>query len=197
MSPAANEAKKPAAHAEALAGKPKPAALKGHNRVVKVPTAVSDGGMIAVIRIRGTPNIEPRIKLGLGSLRLHRPNNMALLPNDNQSRQMVQRVKDYVTFGEIDGKTLTQVFERRLETLAGRRADEAFLKERKISGFAQLSAQALEGKIRLNALGISNVCRLHPPRKGHKRKGIKAPYSSGGALGNRGQEINELIMRMV
>ncbi len=152
--------------------------------------------MIAVIRIRGTPNVEPRIKLGLTSLRLHYPNNLALLPSENQSAKMVQKVKDYVTFGEIDEKTLTELLEKRAETMESQKVTEAFLKEKNISGFAELAKQLLAGKIKFKELGISNICRLHPPRKGHKRKGIKTPYTNGGALGNRAQKINELIMRM-
>ena len=71
------------------------------------------------------------------------------------------------------------------------------MKEKKIAGFEEVAKQVASGKVTLKSLGISNVLRLHPPRKGHKRKGIKAPYSSGGALGNMGKEIGELLMRMV
>lgn len=39
--------------------------------------------------------------------------------------------------------------------------------------------------------------RLNPPKKGFGRKGIKKPFSVGGALGNRGEKINDLIKRMV
>ncbi len=39
--------------------------------------------------------------------------------------------------------------------------------------------------------------RLHPPKKGWERKGIKKPYKKGGALGYRGAEINALIKRMI
>lgn len=41
------------------------------------------------------------------------------------------------------------------------------------------------------------VVRLGPPRKGFGRKGIKAPFTIGGALGYRGEKINELLMRMI
>ena len=40
------------------------------------------------------------------------------------------------------------------------------------------------------------VFRLNPPRKGYGRKGIKMPFRLGGAYGNRGEKINDLIMRM-
>lgn len=39
--------------------------------------------------------------------------------------------------------------------------------------------------------------RLNPPRKGFGRKGIKRPFKVGGALGYRGDKINDIIKRMV
>ncbi|MBW2968514.1 uL30 family ribosomal protein [Candidatus Woesearchaeota archaeon] len=38
---------------------------------------------------------------------------------------------------------------------------------------------------------------LHPPVKGFEKKGIKMPFSKGGALGYRGDKINDLLKRMV
>ncbi len=39
--------------------------------------------------------------------------------------------------------------------------------------------------------------RLNPPRKGFARKGIKVAFANGGALGNRKEKINDLVLRMV
>jgi large subunit ribosomal protein L30 len=41
------------------------------------------------------------------------------------------------------------------------------------------------------------VVRLNPPKKGFGRKGIKMPFKLGGALGDRGEKINDLITRML
>lgn len=49
----------------------------------------------------------------------------------------------------------------------------------------------------LNKKGDMVPCRLNPPVKGYGRKGIKVPFSRGGALGYRGERINELIQRMI
>lgn len=38
---------------------------------------------------------------------------------------------------------------------------------------------------------------LQPPKGGFERKGIKNPYTIGGALGYRGDEINALIKKMI
>ena len=45
--------------------------------------------------------------------------------------------------------------------------------------------------------GEKTPFRLHPPRKGFERKGIKIPFKKGGALGYRGDKINDLIKRMM
>ncbi len=38
---------------------------------------------------------------------------------------------------------------------------------------------------------------LHPPRGGFERKGIKKPFKLKGALGFRGDKINDLIKKMI
>ena len=44
---------------------------------------------------------------------------------------------------------------------------------------------------------FKKIFHLHPPRGGFERKGIKTPYAMGGALGNRKEKINDLILRML
>lgn len=39
--------------------------------------------------------------------------------------------------------------------------------------------------------------RLHPPRGGFERKGIKKSFTEGGVLGNRGAKMDDLIKRMI
>ena len=56
----------------------------------------------------------------------------------------------------------------------------------------------MAGKIELkNVPGLKPFFRLNPPVKGFDRKGIKVPFSLGGALGYRKEKINDLIKRMV
>jgi large subunit ribosomal protein L30 len=42
-----------------------------------------------------------------------------------------------------------------------------------------------------------SLFRLAPPIKGYGTKGIKTPFTMGGALGDRKEKINDLIMRMM
>jgi large subunit ribosomal protein L30 len=51
---------------------------------------------------------------------------------------------------------------------------------------------------RRNSKGeLKKFFALHPPRGGFERKGIKNPFSKGGALGYRGTKINDLIRKML
>ena len=39
--------------------------------------------------------------------------------------------------------------------------------------------------------------RLHPPKGGFERKGIKKTFKEGGVLGDRGKEMSKLVERML
>lgn len=39
--------------------------------------------------------------------------------------------------------------------------------------------------------------RMHPPRGGFERKGIKKTFAEGGVLGNRGAKMDDLLRRMI
>ncbi len=44
--------------------------------------------------------------------------------------------------------------------------------------------------------GLKQTVKMHPPRGGYERKGIKVPFKVGGALGNRGDKMSVLIDKM-
>ena len=43
---------------------------------------------------------------------------------------------------------------------------------------------------------LAHIYHLPPPRKGFGRKGIKLPFTLGGAYGDRKDKINDLLIRM-
>ena len=44
---------------------------------------------------------------------------------------------------------------------------------------------------------LKKYFRLHPPRGGFEKKGIKQPFGLGGALGHRKDKMNDLIKKML
>lgn len=68
---------------------------------------------IAIIRIRGRHNLKPKVKMTLKLLRLERPNHCVVMEATPQTMGMINVVKDYVTFGKIDAKTLSALLSKR------------------------------------------------------------------------------------
>jgi large subunit ribosomal protein L30 len=121
--------------------------------------------LLAAIRIRGVIGLKQSFKDTLSMLRLYKKNSCVILEDTPVNRGMLVKVKDFITYGEVDEETL--------HTLA---------KQRKKQNY---SSRGLK------------VFRLSPPKKGFGRKGIKWSFVNKGALGYRGDKINDLIKRMI
>jgi large subunit ribosomal protein L30 len=133
---------------------------------------------IAIVRIRGGIGLKKEIKAGLTILRLYKKNYCRVIKSSKSNLGMIQKVKDYITWGEIDEETLKLLKEKRGEKTSTKTKSD--------------SSQSKEGKEIFKP-----YFRLHPPRGGFARKGIKIPFALGGALGNRKEKINDLIKRMI
>ena len=153
--------------------------------------------MIAIVRVRGTANISPDHRKTLELLMLHKPNHAILVAEELQLAKMVEKVKDYVTYGEIDLDTAAELLRKRGRTIEGERTDKKFLEKEKAKSFEDIAKKIIEGKETLRNIGIKPVFRLSPPRKGHNRGGIKKSYAVGGALGYRASDINALLRKMM
>jgi len=151
---------------------------------------------IAVIRVRGRAKVDGRVKDTLDMLRLDRVNAAVLIDNRPGYLGMLQKVKDYVTWGEVDSEDVALLLRHRGLLRGGERLTEEHVKKntrfRSIEDFAK---EFVEFRAELKDIpGLKPVFRLHPPRKGHGS--IKRSYKAGGALGYRGGEIKKLIYRM-
>ncbi len=148
---------------------------------------------IAVILIRGMVNIHPDVKMTLELLRLKKKHACVVIDDNEVNRGMVQRVKDYVTYGLIDEALYKTMLEKRGEVVG--KADV------KVDA-AKISKEYFAGKVKLREFQdkytVKPFFRLHPPVKGFERKGIKMPFAKGGVLGKRDEEgIHKLIVKML
>ncbi len=131
-------------------------------------------GKLAVVLIRGMVKVVRPVKETLAMLNLHRKNHCVVIDDTPTYRGMLIRVKDYITWGEIDDATFTELVQKRGQLLQGRG-----------------KGQEINGKV------YKRYFALNPPRKGFGRKGIKVPFKSSGALGSRGPKMNDLVKRML
>jgi len=153
--------------------------------------------MYAVIRLRGNVNLSPKVKRAFKQINLTRPNHLVLLEENSSSKGQLKLLYPYITYGTINKSTLAKLIAKRGRLPGDKRLSEEWLKEKGFTSFLDLAEALLEKKAALKKLGIKPVFRLHPPRKGFERKGIRKTYKEGGASGFRGDEINQLILKMI
>jgi len=152
--------------------------------------------MIAAIRVKGEVHTPYFIRDTMQMLRLDRKNHMVLLADTASNVGMLKKVEYLVTFGPMDAVTLGRLLEKRGRLVGDKHLDAEFLKKHKAKDFQELASAILTGKKTLKELGVKPVFRLHPPKKGFGRAGIKKSFSVGGGVGNRKEKINELIKAM-
>jgi len=153
---------------------------------------------IAVVRIRGKIGLRKGIKDTLNMLRLFNKNYCIVLNNKPQNIGMIKKVKDYVTWGEIEEETLKSLLKKRGKLPGKKQLTNEYMKEKLKIDIDSFTKEVLEGKKSLKDLpGLKLFFRLKPPIGGFERKGIKVPFSLGGTLGYRKEKINILIKKML
>jgi len=141
--------------------------------------------MLAAIRIRGEIGIDIKIKTTLALLKLLKKHTCVVFKDSESIRGMLNKVKDYVTWGEIDTETYNLMIEKRGQEYKGPEKDS----KDKIDYSRKY--------IIINDKKIKPFFRLSPPKGGFERKGIKNSYQAKGALGYRKNKINDLIKKMI
>lgn len=140
--------------------------------------------MYAVVRIRGAKNARFDIEETFNLLRLRRKNHCILAKDTLPMKGMIRKVKDYVSYGEIDDDALRLLVSKRGRKEGGKK----LTKEEAEKAVSELKSA---GKATI----IKPVFRLTPPSGGF-RKSIKQHYPNG-EVGYRGKEINKLLEKMV
>ncbi len=151
---------------------------------------------IGIIQIRGSINTNKEERDTLRMLNLFKKHNCSIFDKNPVVEGMLKKVKHLITWGEIDKDTLKELILKRGEIAKGKKITEDYIKK-KVGDLDKFLDEVLNGKKSLKDLGIKPFFRLAPPKKGFERLGIKKSFNKGGALGYRGEKINDLIKRMI
>lgn len=154
---------------------------------------------IAVIRVRGKVHVRGSIEDTMKLLNLTRVNHCVVIDNRDQYKGMIKKVKDYVTWGEINRDIFAKLIEKRGRLYGRNDVGEDYIADNtKYKSIDEFSNEFINFNSELTGVpNLNPVFRLKPPKKGYERGGIKKPYSLGGALGYRGEKINELLKNMI
>jgi len=142
---------------------------------------------LAIVRIRGRRNFEPKIKKTLEMLSLHRTNQCVLMDDSPSVLGMLQLCKDYVAFGPIKEDTLAALMAKR-----GEKGSRMLSEIMEAGDIKEAAKKIMHGEKVENF--ADRVFRLHPPRKGFDD--IKRPVAQGGDLGFR-KDMDSLVKRMM
>ncbi len=142
--------------------------------------------VLAVIRIRGIRNLNPRLKEIFKHLRLNKPNHCIVVKPTAPLMGMIERVKDYVTFGGISEEVLLKLLMRR-----GRISGKNLKEFKKDDEVKKIVKEIFAGK-KISEF-VDPVFTLHPPRKGYKN--IKLHFPKGSL--RCGESMDDLLKRML
>lgn len=152
--------------------------------------------MYVAIRVRGEVGVKKDIADTMMMLRLNRINHAVLIDDNPSYNGMLVKAKDYITWGEIDQETLSQLIQKRGRIVGGEKITDEYLKENTdYSSVEEFAEAVLQSEIKLEDANIKPVFRLHPPRKGYEN--TKTSFREGGSLGYRENQITELVTKMV
>ena len=153
---------------------------------------------IAIVQIRGTIGVSKTVKDTLRMLNLSRKNSCSIIDSNPQFIGMLTKVKDVSTWGEINPETLKILLEKRGRLPGNILLDEKYVKDKLNLSLDQFAKELIDGNKKVKDLpGLKPFFRLHPPRGGFEKGGIKRPFSLGGVLGYRKDRINSLIQKMI
>ncbi|KYK31850.1 MAG: 50S ribosomal protein L30 [Theionarchaea archaeon] len=150
---------------------------------------------IIAVRVRGTVKMRKDINDTLAMLNLTKPHHAAVIDDRPSYKGMLEKAKDYITYGEIEQSVLEALIGKWARREGNKRISEEYVKEKTGQTIPQFAESVMKFEKELDQLEIKNLFRLHPPRKGHKD--IKRAFSQGGSLGYRGEFINDLVRRMI
>jgi len=152
---------------------------------------------VAVIRVRGVSEMPSEAENTLQMLHLTRNCHATLIDDRPSYLGMLERVQSYVTWGEVSKESIALLLKSRGRLLGDKKLSDEYAEK---IGYKSLDdlAEAIH-KLEAEYVCLSNVkpvFRLHPPRKGFRRK-VKRSFAAGGVAGYCGEAINDLIKRMM
>lgn len=150
---------------------------------------------IIAVAVRSTSKVRKDIKDTMRMLNLTRINHAVLVDDRPGFLGMLDKAKDYITYGEIEQPVLEALLSKWGRLPGDEILTDQYVKERVGQTIPEFVESVMKFEKELDDLGIKPLFRLHPPRKGYKD--IKRAFSQGGSLGYRGPVINELVRRMI
>ena len=152
---------------------------------------------LAVIRIRGTPNVIPDIRSTLEMLHLNRVSHAILVDDRPAYIGMLRKAQHYLAWGEISKDNLVFLLKKRGRLMGDKKLTDEYAQKIGYNTLENLAEALYKTNVEYKSLpDVKPVFRLHPPSKGYKGT-VRKSFRMGGSSGPCGEAINNLIKRMI
>ncbi len=146
---------------------------------------------LCVIKIRSTIRCSSQVRRGMETFGLDKIYSCSVVDKSEQNLGVLKVIDSWVTYGEINKETMKKLLQKR-SRISNRKAME--WKDNDLQNFVD---KLYEGKSSIKEAKIKGTFHLHPPIKGFEKHGKKTPFGISGAFGYRGDNINQLLERMI
>jgi large subunit ribosomal protein L7e len=166
--------------------------------------AAPEAKVLLVVRIRGINRKTPDCKKILQLLRLRQIHNAVFIKVNKATINMLRKVEPYLTYGYPTRDTIKRLIYKRGFGKVNRQRIPLTSNEIIEQSLGKFGVNCIEDVIHSivtvdsNFKRVSNFLwpiKLRPPRGGFSNK--RHPYQVGGDWGNREEQINQLVRRML
>jgi len=163
-----------------------------------------EGKLLIVVRIRGINRMHPVTRKILQLFRLRQVNNAVFVRVNKGTLNMLKKVEPYVTYGTPNRKTVSDlIYKRGYVKFHHRRTaiQDNFVISKRLMKYGIICVEDMIHEIVTvgkNFKKTNNYLwpfKLRAPVGGFKKKGKH--FTEGGSAGNRQEEINKLVRRMM
>ena len=152
------------------------------------------GKAFLVIRMKGTINVPHWANTTLDLLNLDKRFRATIVPERDNTKGMLNKIKHYVSWQEIDIPTTKELLEKRARKEGYRKLTSEDIEKLGFKNTDELAKSLADGAVALSKLKpLKPWFALSPPRHGFKRS-TKKMYGEGGILGNHKELLTQVKM---
>ncbi|MFZ1077167.1 MAG: 50S ribosomal protein L30 [Nitrosotalea sp.] len=152
------------------------------------------GKAFLVIRMKGTINVPHWANTTLDLLHLDKRFRATIVPERDNTKGMLDKIKHYVSWQVIDITTAKELLEKRARKEGYRKLTSEDIEKLGFKNTDELAKSLVDGAVALSKLKpLKPWFALSPPRHGFKRS-TKKMYGEGGILGNHKELLTQVKM---
>jgi large subunit ribosomal protein L30 len=154
------------------------------------------GKAFLIIRMKGTVNVPYWAATTMDLLHLDKRFRATIIPEKDNTKGMLDKIKHYVSWQEIDVPTTKELLEKKARKGGYKKLTVEDMTQLGFKNTDELAKSLAEGSVTLSKLKpLKPWFALSPPKHGFKRN-TKKMYGEGGILGSHKELLTQVRLMM-